>query len=388
MSESIHLAYAGFVLLLMFFMAYALKFLKFPYIVSFMLSGLLLRPFLPEHVSNFLSVFEHSAVALLFFFIGLEYSFERLMGMFKVVKVGFIDFFINFLPVFGASYAFTENLVFSLVLASAIYPSSTAITAKLFMDYKRLINPEVDLLIGILIFEDLICIILLSFLTSLASSGNLSLYFVSRSLLTLVLIFVLFYLIKDLVRVFFDFLERRIDESLFIFFTLGFLFFVSGLAVKYHISEAIVAFFLGVLVPENTRAFKIIDNTLSPIKELSLGLFFFFFTYKANMGGSADIPFAIGITLLSIILKLVSTYLSSLLYGFDKRISLRASLSFLQRGEFSLIFSGLYPPAQMITFILVLITSLIGSFSFVFAPKVANLIFPRRRSSKAPPQVP
>ena len=169
MSESIHLAYAGFVLLLMFFMAYALKFLKFPYIVSFMLSGLLLRPFLPEHVSNFLSVFEHSAVALLFFFIGLEYSFERLMGMFKVVKVGFIDFFINFLPVFGVSYAFTENLVFSLVLASAIYPSSTAITAKLSMDYKRLINPEVDLLIGILIFEDLICIILLSFLTSLTS---------------------------------------------------------------------------------------------------------------------------------------------------------------------------------------------------------------------------
>ena len=388
MSEGIQLAYTGFLLLFMFFMAYILKFLKFPYIASFMLSGLLLKPFLPKDVSEFLYVFEHSAVALLFFFIGLEYSFERLMGMFKVVKPGFIDFFVNFFPILGISYVFTKDLVLSLVLASAVYPSSTAITAKLFMDYKRLIYPEVDLLIGVLIFEDLISIILLAFLTSFVSSENSSWYLVGRSFLILVIIFVLFYLLREKVKVFFSALERKVDENLFVFLTLGILLLVSGIAVKYHISEALLAFFLGVLVPENTRAFRIIDNTLSPIKELSLGLFFFFFTYKANIESSANIPFAIFIALLSLILKLLSTYISSLLYGFDRRVSLRASLSFLQRGEFSLIFSGLYLPAQTITFVLVLITSLVGSFSFVFAPKVAAFVFPKRRSLKAPPQVP
>ncbi len=88
---------------------------------------------------DWLALLEHSAVAFLFFFIGLEYSFERLSGMRRIIKPAFI---------------FTRNFYFSVVAASALYPSSTAITVKLLSDYRRLALA--------LIFEDLVSIVLLS----------------------------------------------------------------------------------------------------------------------------------------------------------------------------------------------------------------------------------
>ncbi|MEZ0361151.1 MAG: cation:proton antiporter [Hydrogenobacter sp.] len=388
MSHSTDLTYAGLILLFMFFLAYSLKALKFPYIVSFMLSGFALRPLVPESISDFLLVFEHSAVSLLFFFVGLEYSFERLAGMIRIVKAGFIDLFINFVPVFVISYLFTGDLILSLVISCAIYPSSTAITAKLFMDYKRLIYPEVDLLIGILIFEDLVSIILLSLLAGFLYSGNLSVYSVGKSMLFLFSIFLFFYFLKDITNRLLEFLARKIDESMLIFLTLGTLMMFSGIAIQFHMSEALLAFILGVLVPEDSKIFKNIQSSLSSLKELSVGLFFFFFTYKAHLSYLVNTSFIVILIFTSLLFKLISTYISSLLYGFDRKVSLRASLSFLQRGEFSLIFASLYQPAQAVTFLLILITSLIGSFSFVLAPKLADLVFPRRRSSKAPPQVP
>lgn len=388
MHAGTELAYAGFILLFMFSLAYGLKTLKFPYIISFMLSGFLLKSVVPKDVSGILLIFEYSAVALLFFFVGLEYSFERLLGMLRILKAGFLDLLINFLPIFAISYAFTKEFILSLVLASALYPSSTAITVKLFMDYKRLINPEVDLLIGILIFEDLICIIFLSLLTSFVRLGNINYYAVSKSIFILTLLFLLFYLIRNPVKVFFEFAERKVDENLFVFLIFGTLLLLSGLALKYDVSEALVAFIFGVLIPENSRAFKIVESSLSPLKELSVGLFFFFFTYKTDINSLEQLSFVLLLVAMSLVFKLISTYISSLVYGFDKRVSMRASLSFLQRGEFSLVFSSLYPPAQMITFFVVLITSLLGSFSFVFAPKLTDFLLPRKRSSKAPPQVP
>jgi Kef-type K+ transport systems, membrane components len=148
--------WVGLLFLSLFLSGFLLKFLKFPYILSFMLMGILGKYIFPEGIIDWVRFLESSAIIFLFFFIGLEYSFERLLGMAKIIKPGFIDFFVNSAPVFLLSYLITHDLMLSSLLAIALYPSSTSITAKLLVDYRRLINPEADLLIGILIFEDLI----------------------------------------------------------------------------------------------------------------------------------------------------------------------------------------------------------------------------------------
>ncbi len=159
MHESHKLIYSGIILLFMFSLAYSLSRLKVPHIVSFMLAGLLAKGFVPVEYSHTFALLEYSAIALLFFFIGLEYSFERLAGMLRVIKPGLIDFILNFFPILALAYLLSKDLILSLVLASALYPSSTAITVKLLMDYKRLIFPEADFMIGLVSLEDLISII-------------------------------------------------------------------------------------------------------------------------------------------------------------------------------------------------------------------------------------
>jgi CPA2 family monovalent cation:H+ antiporter-2 len=378
---------AGGVFLLLFFSAYLLSKLKVPYILSFILAGLLGKFIFPEKIQEAFIIFEHLAVVLLFFFIGLEYSFERLIGMKRLLKPGIIDFLFNFLPAFGLSYLFTQNFLFSLAVGAIVYPSSTAITAKLLMDYKRLVNPEAEFLIGVLIFEDLISIILLSLITGFTLKGSPDAVGLIRGLLALLLVLILLYIGKGLSERFFSYMDRKMEEDLVPFFVLGFLLVSSGISLSFGLSDALIAFMLGVIVPENSRVFGIIEKSLSELKDLSVGVFFFMFTFNSKLSFDFNPWFFIIIVFLSIITKFLSTYWGAHLYDIGNRAALRASLSFLQRGEFSVIFASFYEPAQSMAFLLVLITTLLGSFSFILAPDISLRVFPRKEK-KVPPLVP
>lgn len=343
-----------------------------------MLAGFLGKFLLPTKTQEMLTIFEHLAVILLFFFIGLQYSFERLAGMKRLLKPGIMGFFFNFLPVFGISYLFTDNLLFSLVVGAVVYPSSTAITAKLLIDYKRLVNPEAEFLIGLLIFEDLISIILLSALTGFTLKGGPDMVGLLMGLLALLLLFTLFYLLKGLSERLFNYMDRKVDEELVPFLVLGFLLIFSGVSLSFGLSDALIAFMLGVIVPENSRVYQIIEESLSGLKDLSVGVFFFMFTFNSKLNFDFNPWFFILIVFLSLITKLLSVYWGALLYGLGRRSALRASLSFLQRGEFSVIFASFYEPAQSMSFFIVLITTLLGSFSFLLAPEISQRIFPKK----------
>ncbi|MFN4319341.1 MAG: cation:proton antiporter [Aquificaceae bacterium] len=379
---------SGGVFLLLFFSALFLSRIKVPYILSFMLAGLLGKFLLPPRAEDVLIIFEYSAVILLFFFIGLEYSFERQSTMKRLLKPGLLDFLLNFFPAFLLSYLFTKNLLFSLVMGAVVYPSSTAITAKLLMDYKRLVNPEAELLIGVLIFEDLVSIILISALTGITLKGEADTLGLLRGILAVALVFLLFYLVKGLSEKAFDYMDRKVSEELIPFLVLGFLLLSSGLSLSFGLSDALIAFLLGVIVPEKSKTFEIIERSLSDLKELSVGVFFFMFTFHAKL--SLDFNYLLFLLLLtlSILLKLLSTYWGALLYGLGNRVAVRASLSFIQRGEFSVIFASFYEPAQSMTFLLVIITAFLGSLSFLSAPRLSQKLFPKKERKGSLPTPP
>ncbi len=379
---------AGSVFLLLFFSALLLSKIKVPYILSFMLAGFLGKLFLPKRAEDVLLIFEYSGVVLLFFFIGLEYSFERLLGMRRVFKPGLLDFLLNFLPAFVLSYAFTKSFLFSLAMGAVVYPSSTAITAKLLMDYKRLVNPEAELLIGILIFEDLVSILLLSALTGLTFGLEPDVISLSRGILAVVFLLGAFYLLRAPSERAFDYLDKKMDEGLIPFMVLGFLLFSSGISLKLGVSDALVAFMLGVLVPEKSRVFEVMEKSLSSLKDLSVGVFFFMFTFHAKLSFDFNFWLLAFLIVVSVSLKLVSTYYGALMYGLTKRASMRACLSFIQRGEFSVIFASFYEPAQPIAFALVLFTALLGSLSFLLAPRLSQKLFPKKEGKGPLPTPP
>jgi CPA2 family monovalent cation:H+ antiporter-2 len=230
----------GLLFLSLFLSGFLLKFLKFPYILSFMLMGILGKYIFPERIIDWVKFLESSAIIFLFFFIGLEYSFERLLGMARVIKPGFIDFFVNSAPIFLLSYLITRDLMLSSLLAIALYPSSTSITAKLLVDYRRLINPEADLLIGILIFEDLISVVFLALFSS-ALTGDFSGLNVLKGVLVMGVVIILFYLLRGLAIRGFKYIDRISNELIFPFFIVGILLFLSGFGESLGVSSAIIA---------------------------------------------------------------------------------------------------------------------------------------------------
>ncbi len=372
---------------LMFLVAYTLKKINVPPIISFLIVGFLAKLWIPHESTEIIELFKEAGIILLFFFIGLEYSFERLKGMVSIWKPGVVDFLFNFVPIFLLARLFGFDLVTSLIIAGVFYPSSTSIVAKLLMDFKRLASPEAELLIGILIFEDLVSIILISILIPMTKLGTFEVEAFIISVVKIVIVLIIFYLIHHfIVPRITSWLDRVSDEESFVFFLLG-LVMVVGLGFKeVGLSEALGAFLLGVLIPE-TRVMENIEHHLSAIKELSIGVFFFFFAYESPIVMPREIGFLILLIVLGIVLKVISTYIAAYLYGMKKRGRLRTALSFVPRGEFSVIIASLDPAVKLLSIPFIFTTALIGSFMFVIAPKVADKVYPpKKKKRKKPPK--
>ena len=115
----------------------------------------------PSEVTHFVS---EIGLIFLLFFLGLEFSLERLVRSGRHVGLGgAADLIVNVglgllvgLIAFGPSFA-------ALVLAACIYVSSSAIAVKALIDFRRLADDETDLVLAILLFEDLVIAVALGF---------------------------------------------------------------------------------------------------------------------------------------------------------------------------------------------------------------------------------
>ena len=361
-------------LIVMFFSSFYFRKVGVPPIISFMVVGLLARPLINPESTYLLDLFKEAGIILLFFFIGLEYSIERLKNLFRMVRPALVDLLVNFLPVFGLSLLFGFDPITSLLIAGMFYPTSTSITAKLLMDYKRLANPEAELLIGLLIFEDLFAIILISVLIPLKSAEAMGAGFILASFAKLSAVFVGYLLLHRYgVPRLKGFFERISEEESFVFFILG-LVLVWGLSFKLMgVSEVLGAFLLGVLIPEG-KVMSSVERHLSSIKELSIGVFFFFFAYSSEVRMPESLLFLILLVILGVVLKVISTYWAGKLYGMKGRTLLRTSLSFTPRGEFSVVISSFDPVVKTLSIPFIFISAIFGSFLFAVAPAVAGKI--------------
>ena len=118
----------------------------------------------PSEVTHFVS---EIGLIFLLFFLGLEFSLERLVRSGRHVGLGgAADLIVNAglgllvgLIAFGPSFA-------ALVLAACIYVSSSAIAVKALIDFRRLADDETDLVLAILLFEDIAIAAVLGFVAT------------------------------------------------------------------------------------------------------------------------------------------------------------------------------------------------------------------------------
>ncbi|MGZ3745267.1 MAG: cation:proton antiporter domain-containing protein, partial [Pseudobdellovibrionaceae bacterium] len=224
------------------------KKLKQPVVLGYLVAGILVGP----HQDWFPSVTDleginawaEIGVIFLLFAIGLEFSFRKLLsvGASAGVTAAF-QVSVMMLLGFAAGESIGWDWINSLFLGAAISISSTTIVVKTFEELGLKGRRFVTLVVGILIFEDLMAVLLLVFLATVAKSRE----FQGIQLLVQIVRLIFFLCLWFMVGVFLlPTLVRRIrlllNAEATLIISLGLCFLMVVLASKAGFSPALGAF--------------------------------------------------------------------------------------------------------------------------------------------------
>ncbi|HEX6622309.1 MAG TPA: cation:proton antiporter [Pyrinomonadaceae bacterium] len=260
--------------------------LRFSVVPFLILTGMAVGPHAPK-VGPFDFRFIESApliefmgrvgVLFLLFYLGLEFSVSRLIKAGRSIAVGgSIYIAINFAA--GLLYAFLLGwpLKEVLVVAGITTISSSAIVAKVLFDLRRTANPETEMTLGIIMFEDVFLAVYLSLVSGVVLSGATSVGGVLTSA-GLALAFILGPIVFGraatplLNRVF-----RISSNEVFLLVLFACLFLLAGLGETIHVAEAIGALLLGLVLAETEHGERI-EHLIVPFRDFFGALFFFGF---------------------------------------------------------------------------------------------------------------
>jgi CPA2 family monovalent cation:H+ antiporter-2 len=281
-------------------------------------------------------------VLFLLFYLGLEANLTRLIEAGRSILVGgTIYVSINFTFGFTFGYLAGFPLKESLIIAGLTTVSSSAIVAKILFDYRRMANPETQIVLGITMFEDIFLAVYLSLISGIVLSGASSLTGVlSSGGVALGFIVGLILLGRWATPV----LNRALSISsneLFVVVIFGSLFLLAGLGETIHVAESIGALLLGLILGETEHSERM-ERLVVPFRDFFGAVFFFSFGLSIDpfsLGGAAWL--AVGAALLSLIGVVIAGFIVAWRANLSTVGSLNTSFTLLARGEFSIIIVNL-----------------------------------------------
>ncbi|HET7104303.1 MAG TPA: cation:proton antiporter, partial [Terracidiphilus sp.] len=272
------------------------------------------------------------------FMLGLEYSGAELkQNLRSGLGGGAIDLLLNFPPGFIAGLILGWNLVPALLLGGVTFISSSGIISRFLSEQGRLSSPETPTVVSILVLEDLVMAVYLP-LTAVLIAGETSRLFTTIGIAGLALGVALFVAIRygHAISVF---LAHQSDEVILLTI-FGSVLLVAGIAQKLHVSAAVGAFLVGIAISspiaEQSR------RLLSPLRDLFAAIFFFFFGLEVDLRKVPQVlDVALALAAVTVLTKLLTGYLATRGLKLPLRPRLRAGLTLVAHGEFSIVIAGL-----------------------------------------------
>jgi CPA2 family monovalent cation:H+ antiporter-2 len=358
-------------------------------IPAYLLAGMILGPNEPD-LTSFIKPSEVTefvaelGIIFLLFFLGLEFTLDRLRrsGMHLGIG-GTIDFVVNAglgllvgYVAFGFSFA-------ALILAGAIYVSSSAVAVKGLIDFRRLADDETDLVLAILIVEDIAIAFVLAFAGGGGGEVEDSLALAFKAITFIVVSLAASrWLARPIDRVL-DWMPREF----FLLFTFALLIGMSAISHWLGLSEAIGALMAGVVLSGTSARHELEERFLS-FRDVFGALFFFVFGLSIDVGALGGLGWLIAFAVvLSVIGKLAGTYAAGRIGGFTQRQSLNAGAALVARGEFTVILAQVAATNPAIPIeaerdliaiagIYVLATAVIGVLLMKESKRIGRRLFP------------
>ena len=377
--------------------------IKQPLIIGYLFAGMLIGPLSPlwdwilpfggpstDNVGGVgilsdisaLNLFAEIGVILLLFVIGIEFPYAKIKSIGRVaIGVGTIGLVSTLGAVFYAATALGLNFMDALFISAALSISSTAIIVKIFEEMGKIKKESSILVLGILIVEDVIAVILISSLQSIALVGSVSIESVFVVVLVATgLIVGTFTLGTRIIPPLIDRVAASEHREILLLSVLGVCFGYALLANIVGLSVAIGAFLAGVLVAESKSA-EVAKILSSPIKDMFVAIFFI------SVGALMDVSqlgnyiyIAIALIAVAIGMKFGGNMLGNFLFRQKRGKSLRSAFALAApRGEFSIVIVKTGVDIGVVSaflFPLIGVISIVTAFLSPFLVKASDKIVP------------
>lgn len=356
-----------------FAVGYTSQKFRLPSVLIYIVLGSAVSSLLLE--SKLIHIAAEIGIVLLFFILGLEFPLARMISISKKIwPAGLLDIVLNLGGAMGVSMVFGLDIIGAFMIGAIAYTTSSSISAKMLDEKKRLASPETEFILALLILEDLVAPILVSFISGIQSgdeisAGFMGLLFLKITGLVLGAILMGHYGFRRLG----DFVGKYIETDFMPLLAAGLALGYAGVAIAMGLSEILGAFMAGVMLSETGRSPEIEHMTL-PIRDITLP--FFFFWFGTSIRFTQGVPFVgmmVVLVLIGVAGKILMAYFGGRVFGLSPKVSCRAGFSMVQRGEFSAIIASMaLPQLRIFSGIYILITAFVGVYLFNKAPDIAK----------------
>jgi CPA2 family monovalent cation:H+ antiporter-2 len=363
--------------------------LKQPLVLGYLIAGFLAG----NHFDFFPSVKEIKSVEVwaeigvifLLFSLGLEFSFKKLM---RVGGTASITAGIQIVSMCILGYAVGQWLEWpkmdSIFLGVILSISSTTIILKSFDELGVKTQKFAGIVIGSLIVQDILAILMMVLLSTIAVSNQFSGSDLLMSVLKLLFFLVLWFLggifiIPTVLKK----TKHLLTDEMLLIISLALCLMMVVFAANAGFSPALGAFIMGSIIAETTEA-EHIEHLVKPVKDLFGAVFFVSVGMLINP--EALYQHAIPVVILSFVTifgQSISSTVGAILSGQPLKDSIRTGMSLSQIGEFSFIIatlgvtlkatnSFLYPIVVAVSAVTVFTTPFMIKYSLPFSEYLAH----------------
>ena len=322
------------------------KALKQPMILGYIVAGFIVGPNLglfPQFSTESVHQWSELGIIFLLFGLGLEFSFKKLI---KIGGSALITSVVTYLGMFvvgsllGAAMGWTH--MESIFLGGLMGMSSTTIIIKAYGDMGLKNKPYANLIFGTLVFEDLLAVLTMVLLSTVAVTGKFSGAEMFMALLKLVFFLILWFLLgMYLLPTFLKKVRKLLDDEIILLFGLGLCFGMVVLANLAGFSSALGAFVMGSLLAETLEG-KNIAKVTGSIKDMFGAIFFVSVGMMISPVAIAEhwLPILL-ITISAIVGILCFSTTGALLAGQGLDTAIHTGFTLAQLGEFGFIIAGM-----------------------------------------------
>ena len=321
--------------------------LRQPLVLGYLIAGFLAGnhfDFFPSVTDmHSVEVWAQIGIIFLLFSLGLEFSFKKLMKVGGTASITAITQIILMIAIgYGAGRLMDWKVMDSIFLGVMLSVSSTTIILKTFEELGVKAQKFAGIVIGSLIVQDLVAIVMMVLLSTLAVSSQFSGSELFMSVLKLLFFLTLWFLggiffIPTLLKR----AKSLLTDEMLLIISLALCLVMVILAANVGFSPALGAFIMGSIIAETTQA-EHIEHLVKPVKDLFAAVFFVSVGMLINPDALLEYAWPVVIlTFIVVVFQPLSSTIGALLSGQPLKQSVQTGMSLSQIGEFSFIIATL-----------------------------------------------